>query len=152
MSHGWSALKEMSLDAFATHFTTHLPIAALVYDNRNFGASDGQPRQEIIPATQISDMQDAITYVQGREDVDREKVGIWGSSYSGGHVLQVTAVDRRVKVVVSQAPLVSGWENAARLVRSDFWVGMLGMLQEGRSNMCNMDSLRVMCSIPLFID
>src|SRR6476661_3536262 len=63
MSHGFSALKEMDLDAFALHFTTHLPLTALVFDHRNFGTSDsapGQPRQEIIPALQISDIQDAI--------------------------------------------------------------------------------------------
>ena len=43
-------------------------------------------------------------------EVDAERIGVWGSSYSGGHVLVVGAIDRRVKCVVSQVPLVSGYE------------------------------------------
>lgn len=105
MSHGWSALKEMDLDAFANYFTSKLAISCLVYDNRGFGASDhseGEPRQEIIPSIQQSDISDAITYAQSLPKVDPDKIGIWGSSYSGGHVLYVGAVDRRVKAVLSQ--------------------------------------------------
>jgi len=106
MAHGWSALKEMDLPAFAEYFTSHLTITCLVYDNRGFGASDtkeGEPRHEIIPSVQQSDYSDAITYAQSLDEVDPEKIGIWGSSYSGGHVLFVGAVDRRVKAVLSQA-------------------------------------------------
>ena len=106
MSHGWSALKEMDLDAFANYFISKLPLACLVYDNRGFGDSDhaqGQPRQEIVPSVQRSDISDAITYAQSLPEVEPTRIGIWGSSYSGGHVLQVGAVDRRVKAVVSQA-------------------------------------------------
>jgi cephalosporin-C deacetylase-like acetyl esterase len=106
MSHGWSALKEMDLDAFANYFISKLPLACLVYDHRGFGDSDhakGQPRQEIVPSLQRSDISDAITYAQSLPEVDGSRIGIWGSSYSGGHVLEVAAVDRRVKAVVSQA-------------------------------------------------
>lgn len=105
MAHGWSAVKEMDLDSFADHFTSHLPITCLVYDNRGFGASDtakDQPRHEIVPSLQMSDYSDAITYAQGLDEVDGTKIGIWGSSYSGGHVLYVGAADRRVKTVLSQ--------------------------------------------------
>jgi cephalosporin-C deacetylase-like acetyl esterase len=102
MAHGWSALKEMDLDAFAEYFTSNLAISCLVYDNRNFGESDGEPRHEIIPSQQQSDYSDAITYAQSLDEVNADKIGIWGSSYSGGHVLLVGAVDRRVKAVLSQ--------------------------------------------------
>lgn len=105
MAHGFSALKEMALDKFAEKFTSTLPLHCLVYDNRGFGASDaapGQPRQEIIPTLQCSDYSDAITYAATRKEVDPERIGVWGSSYSGGHVLYVGAVDKRVKAVISQ--------------------------------------------------
>ncbi|EXJ72101.1 uncharacterized protein A1O5_04605 [Cladophialophora psammophila CBS 110553] len=126
MSHGFTALKEMDLDAFAEYFVSNLPITCLVYDNRGFGDSDaaeGEPRSEIIPMTQCSDISDAITYASTRPEVNPDKIGIWGSSYSGGHVLYVGAVDRRVKAVLSQVPCVSGWDNFNRLVRPDFAVG-----------------------------
>ena len=81
MAHGWSALKEMDLDAFAEHFTSKLSISCLVYDNRCFGDSDGEPRHELVPSLQQSDYSDAITYAQSRDDVNPDKIGIWGSSY-----------------------------------------------------------------------
>ncbi|KAL4888262.1 Alpha/Beta hydrolase protein [Aspergillus ambiguus] len=135
MSHGFSALKEMELVTFAEYFTTNLQISCLVYDNRGFGDSDtkeGQPRQEILPSQQTSDISDAITYAQSRADVDPNRIGIWGSSYSGGHVLLVGAVDRRVQVVLSNAPFVDGWENLNRLLRSDMIDGVKKAFQEDR--------------------
>jgi fermentation-respiration switch protein FrsA (DUF1100 family) len=119
MAHGYSAVKEMYLDAFAEVFA-QAGLGALVFDNRNFGASDGEPRQEIDPWQQIRDYRHAITYASTLPEVDANRIGIWGSSYSGGHVLVVGAIDRRVKCVVSQVPLISGHRNARRLIRADF--------------------------------
>jgi cephalosporin-C deacetylase-like acetyl esterase len=102
MTHGFGAVKEMGVDKFAEVFTSELPVCALGYDHRNLGASDGLPRQEVIPALQISDYSDAITYASTRPEVDSEKIAVWGTSYSGAHVLTVAAVDRRVKAVISQ--------------------------------------------------
>ncbi|HZV49322.1 MAG TPA: alpha/beta hydrolase [Candidatus Dormibacteraeota bacterium] len=118
MAHGFSAVKEMYLDRFAETFA-RAGLAALVFDNRNFGASDGTPRQEIDPWAQVRDYRHAITYARTLPEVDRERIGVWGSSYSGGHVLVVGAIDRRVRCVVSQVPLVSGYRNLLRLVRAD---------------------------------
>jgi fermentation-respiration switch protein FrsA (DUF1100 family) len=118
MSHGYSAVKELFLDAFAEVFA-EAGMCALVYDNRCLGASDGEPRQEIDPWAQVRDYRHAITYAGTRPEVDRDRIGVWGSSYSGAHVLVVGAIDRRVKCVVAQVPLISGHENARRLVRAD---------------------------------
>lgn len=126
MAHGFSAVKEMYLDKYAEAFAA-AGLASVVYDNRNFGASDGTPRQEIDPWLQVRDYSDAITFARSLSETDGERIGIWGSSYSGGHVLVVGAIDRRVKCVVAQVPLVSGWENFRRLVRADF----LAPLQAG---------------------
>jgi fermentation-respiration switch protein FrsA (DUF1100 family) len=118
MAHGFSATKEMYLDAFAERFAA-AGLAALVFDNRNFGASDGQPRQEIDPWAQVRDYRHAITFARSLSDVDASRIGVWGSSYSGGHVLVLGAIDRRIRAVVSQVPLISGWRNVLRLVRAD---------------------------------
>ena len=118
MCHGYSAVKELSLDAFAEVFCD-AGFCALVYDNRNLGASDGEPRQEIDPWAQVRDYRHAITFARTLNEVDGERIGVWGSSYSGAHVLVVGAIDRRVKCVVAQVPLISGHENARRLVRAD---------------------------------
>ncbi len=123
MAHGFSATKEMHLDDFAAHFAAE-GLNVLVYDNRNLGDSDGSPRGEIDPWQQIRDYRDAITFASTLEEVDANRIGIWGSSYSGAHVLVVAAIDRRVGCVVSQVPLVDGMENARRLIRSDHWAGL----------------------------
>ncbi|TVY40903.1 Polyketide transferase [Lachnellula occidentalis] len=135
MTAGWAALKEMSLDKFAEEFVQQLPLACLIYDHRSFGSSDtapGQPQYEIIPSIQMSDMQDAITYAQGLPNIDPSKIGLWGSSYTGGQVLQVTASDKRVKAVISQAPLVSGYETLRRLIRPDILPGIIQMFNGDR--------------------
>jgi len=116
---GFSAVKEMHADRFAEAFAD-AGLIALLYDNRNFGASDGEPRQEVDPWAQVRDYRTAITYAATRPEVDAERIGVWGGSYAGGHVLVVGAIDRRVKCVVSQAPFVSGHEAFRAFVRADF--------------------------------
>src|SRR5712691_4757823 len=131
MAHGFSAVKEMYLDSFAEVFAA-AGLGVLVFDNRAFGASDGEPRQEIDPWAQVRDYRHAITYVSTLPEVDAARIGIWGSSYSGGHVLVVAAIDRRVKAVVSQVPLVSGHANLRALVRADFIAGFRAQFDADR--------------------
>jgi dienelactone hydrolase len=106
----------------------------LVFDNRNFGASGGESRQEIDPWEQVRDYRDAITFAETLPETDVDRIGIWGSSYSGGHVLVVGAIDRRVKCVAGQVPLISGHNNARRLIRADFWAGLHRMFDDDRRN------------------
>ena len=132
LAHGFSAVKEMYLDEFAEVFAA-AGLHALVFDNRGFGASDGEPRQEIDPWQQVRDYRHAITYAGTLDDVDASRIGVWGSSYSGGHVLVVGAIDRRVRAVVAQVPMVSGSANIGELVRADFRGGFRGMFDADRA-------------------
>lgn len=113
LSHGFGAVKEMALDQYADAFCA-AGYACLVYDHRNTGSSAGMPRGEIDPWKQISDMRDAITCVANHEKVDADKIGLWGTSFSGGHSLVVAATDRRIKCVVSVVPTISGHQNTIR--------------------------------------
>ncbi|GAA2548399.1 alpha/beta hydrolase [Pseudonocardia hydrocarbonoxydans] len=132
MAHGFSATKEMYLDDFAEFFSA-AGFAVLAYDNRNLGASDGEPRGEIDPWQQVRDYRTAITWVSARPGIDASRVGVWGSSYSGGHVLVVAAQDRRVGCVVSQVPLISGYDNSRRLVRADHLAGLRAAFDADRA-------------------
>ena len=115
MAHGFSALKEMGLDQYAEVFA-RAGLAALVYDNRNLGASEGNPRFEIDPIAQMRDYRHAITYAQTRAEIRPDRIGVWGTSYTGGLVLMVAALDRRVKCVVSQVPFISGYETMIQVM------------------------------------
>ena len=126
LQHGFSAVKEMHLDEYAEVFQ-QAGLNALVYDHPGFGDSDslpGTPRQEIDPWQQVRCFQDAITYAQSREEVDAERIGVWGSSYGGANAYVVAAIDRRVGAVVGQVPAISGSETFRHLVRIDNWAAM----------------------------
>jgi fermentation-respiration switch protein FrsA (DUF1100 family) len=103
LAHGFSATRRMGLEGFARCFAA-AGIAVLAYDHRNLGDSDGEPRQLINPWAQARDFRYALTWLAGRPEVNAERLGIWGSSYSGGEVLVVGAIDDRVKAVVANVP------------------------------------------------
>ena len=54
------------------------------------------------PIDQTTDIMNAINWVAGEKQCDKERIGLWGSSFSGGHVVYVAARDPRVKAFVSQ--------------------------------------------------
>lgn len=113
LSHGFSAVKEQYLDRYCEAFAA-AGFAALAFDHACFGESDGVPRQEVDPERQITGIQDAISFAQSLPAIDAARIGLWGSSYSGGHALSVAARDQRVAAVVVQVPTISGSRAAAR--------------------------------------
>jgi hypothetical protein len=113
MAGGWCYVKELIQPEYAGFFVD-AGMAALTFDNRNLGESEGEPRQHIDPWEQIYDIINAITYVSLRDDVDASRIGIWGISYAGGHVFPVAALDPRVKVILSVVPMLDGWYNSLR--------------------------------------
>lgn len=104
MAHGTSATISMVADRYAEVFSA-AGISALLYDHRNFGSSGGEPRQEINPWVQCRGYRDAITYAETLDDHDRNRIALWGDSYSAGGVYLVAAADARVKAVVAQCPV-----------------------------------------------
>lgn len=115
MAHGFATVKEQYLERFAERFAD-AGLAVLLYDHRNFGSSDGTPRNDIDPWQQIRDSQHTISFVRQRDDVDGDRIGIWGTSFSGGHVLVVGAIDARVRRVVVQVPTISSYASYQRRI------------------------------------
>lgn len=113
--HGWGMTADGDLQDYAAVIAAR-GIAVLAIDFRRLGRSDGEPRQDLDPWMQVDDYRRAVSYVRKRPEIDPERIGVWGTSYSGGHVLVVGAIDPRVSCVVSQVPMISGWD--AGLIRS----------------------------------
>lgn len=132
MAHGFSAVKEMFLDRFAEHFAA-VGFATLVFDFRFLGQSDGEPRGQIFPHEQLEDYRNAISWIAGRSEIDSERIGIWGTSYSGGHVLHLSAFDPRIKAAVAQVPAVGVWRQMLHGESRTALRGMLGMLAMDRA-------------------
>ena len=87
----------------------------LAIDYRHFGTSQGQPRGRLHPFESTEDFRSAIDWLESQPGVDRERIGVWGTSFGGGLVTHVAAHDLRVKACVAQAPIMDG----------DFWIRSL---------------------------
>ena len=105
LGHGLGALKEWTLPEVAAALA-QAGIAGLWFDFRNFGDSEGQPRDEVSHYGRLEDWQNAISYAASLPEIDPHRIGIWGTSLGERDVLAIASVDRRVKAVVSQTPLI----------------------------------------------
>lgn len=113
MAGGWCYTKEIVMPHYAESFHA-LGCATLRFDYRNFGESTGEPRQHIDPWGQVEDYRNALTYAESLPGIDHKRTGIWGISYSGGHVLVVAAIDPRPAFAISTIPVVDGFQTMRR--------------------------------------
>lgn len=107
MAHGFGAVRGMRLDAYAERFA-QAGFAALVFDYRGFGDSDGRPRQVLSVPMQHEDWRAAVAHARTLTGVDTSRVVVWGTSFAGGHVLHLAAEDHDLAAVIAQVPHVSG--------------------------------------------
>lgn len=108
MGHGLGGTRHMRLDAYARRFAD-AGIAALVFDYRGFGDSEGTPRQIVNVRAQLDDWHAALAFARTElEGVDRSRIAIWGTSFGGGHVLAISGEDHDLAAVVSQCPFTDG--------------------------------------------
>jgi hypothetical protein len=115
MAHGFAGVKEHGLERFARVFAA-AGFVVQVHDHRGFGASDGTPRFDVDPWVQIADWRRAISFLESHPAVDADRIGLWGTSYAGGHAIVLGATDRRVRAVVAQVPTISGYQQSLRRV------------------------------------
>lgn len=115
MAHGYAGVKEHALEAFAKAFA-EAGFVVLLHDHRGFGASEGTPRQDVDPWRQVADWRRAISYLETLDVVDSKRIGLWGTSYAGGHAIVLGATDRRLRCVVAQVPTISGYEQGLRRI------------------------------------
>jgi len=130
LGHGFNGIS-IGIEKYGARFAER-GLVAMVIDYRTYGFSGGQvsllepdtstdermvwekparvqlKRTRLHALRQAEDYRSAISYLQGEPGVDREKIGVWGSSHSGGVVLTVAGLDARVKAVVSQVIGVGG--------------------------------------------
>jgi len=125
MAHGYGGTREHGIEPFAQKFAEN-GFAVLLHDHRGFGRSEGAPRQDIDPWQQVKDWRRAISYLETRAEVDPKRIGLWGTSYAGGHAIVLGATDRRLRCIVSQVPTISGYEQGLRRVNPD----MIPVLEE----------------------
>lgn len=133
MAHGFGSVRAARLPAYARWFR-EAGILTVLFDYRHFGDSGGHPRQLLSVRRQIQDWKAALHYTRDRPDVDASRTALWGTSFSGGHVVRVAAGDGDLAAVVSQVPMASGLATALRLpARSALKVGLAAVADLLRS-------------------
>jgi pimeloyl-ACP methyl ester carboxylesterase len=107
MAHGLDGAGNARLGAFAERFAD-AGIAALVFDYRHFGHSEGEPRRLVDRDRQLEDWRAAINFARMLQGIDPRRVAVWGTALSAGHVATIAADDPEIAAAISQAPGVSG--------------------------------------------
>ena len=125
MAHGLGAVRSMRLDAYAERFSA-AGYACLVFDYRNFGDSEGRPRQLLDIGMQLADWAAAVSYARTLAGVDYTRIGLWGTSFGGGHVIATAARLPGIAAAVAQCPFTDGIASARTL--SPWIFSRVGML------------------------
>ena len=126
MAHGLSGTRNASLEPYAERFAA-AGFCVLLFDYRYLGDSDGEPRQLISIPRQLEDWKSAIAFARAMPGVDPERIGLWGCSLSGGHVIVAAARDKRIAAVSAQCPMLDG-HASARKVRKQVGFGKIARL------------------------
>jgi pimeloyl-ACP methyl ester carboxylesterase len=107
MAHGFGAWRNFGLPAFAERFVA-AGMAVMLFDYRCFGDSEGSPKNWVSHRRHLQDWKAAVAHARSLQGVDAERLALWGSSFSGGHVVVTAAGDPDVRAVVAQVPLADG--------------------------------------------
>lgn len=124
MGHGLSMTRDGGLAQYAEAFAA-AGCDVLVMDYRCFGDSEGEPRELVSVKRQVQDYRAAVEAARGLDGIDPERIALWGTSYSGGHVIEVAARDPRIAAVISQVPNLDSLATLRFLVRRVPWRRLL---------------------------
>jgi pimeloyl-ACP methyl ester carboxylesterase len=116
MAHGFGGTRDTGLLGYAEGFAA-AGLDVLVFDYRGFGDSAGAPRQLVSYRRQRVDYHAAIAAARELDGVDPDRIVLWGTSYSGGHVVPVAVADGRVVAAVSLTPAMDGLTALVALAR-----------------------------------
>jgi uncharacterized protein len=107
MAHGFGGQRWMRLPAYAENFARR-GMAVFVFDYRGFNDSEGEPRNYINPRRHLEDWKAAVAFVRTLGTVDTRRIALWGTSFSGGHVISTAAHDQEIRAIVAQVPFTDG--------------------------------------------
>ncbi|MFI6339817.1 alpha/beta hydrolase [Streptomyces sp. NPDC050535] len=125
-----SGTKEQSPAAYATRLAG-LGYVALAFDHSTYGDSEGFPRCDENPFAKSEDIKNAVTFLRGREEVDRDRIAAVGVCGGGGYVPYTAVADRRIKAVAT----VSGLPDLRGTITNGYagdWRDTMGLAQSAR--------------------
>jgi fermentation-respiration switch protein FrsA (DUF1100 family) len=130
MAHGIAGTRDSGLLPFAEAFAA-AGLDVLLFDYRCFGDSSGEPRQLGWPPRHREDYGAAVEFARGLDGVDPDRIVLWGTSWSGGHVVYVAADDPRIAAVICQTPDLDGLRTLREIARYADWGQLARITWEG---------------------
>ena len=103
MANGLGLEMDFGIPVFAEEFAGK-GYAVFLFDYRYYGQSEGKPRHLLLPGRQLKDWAAAVEFVRTLDNVDADRICIWGYSFSGGHVLATAASNNNVKAFIAHMP------------------------------------------------
>jgi dipeptidyl aminopeptidase/acylaminoacyl peptidase len=129
---GWLGLKDAALYRPYHEALTDAGFGVLIIDYRGFGESGGD-KSLISPMHQVQDLVNAVAYLQTRNDVRYDQLGVFGSGATGGgNAVVLAALDDRVRCVVAQVPIADGRDWLRRMRDDRGWTDFLARLDDDR--------------------
>jgi dienelactone hydrolase len=101
MAHGFAGVKAGGLEPFAERFCRE-GFTAVAFDYRHWGGSSGEPREVTSIPRQREDYRTVINWAAANPDIDTKRIFIWGTSFSGMHVVEIAATDVRLRGAIAQ--------------------------------------------------
>lgn len=139
MAHGLGGQRDFGLQRYAQVFAS-AKYAVLAFDYRNFGGSSGEPRNWVSPSRHVEDWVEAIHAMQPGGPLPSaygfqcSGLALWGTSFSGGHVLVAAAraaPEVTIKAIMSQVPHLSGIEASKTSLKQRGLWGAVRLLMVG---------------------
>lgn len=145
MAFGFAGEKTFRLPLYAERFVNE-GCAVLLFDYRNFGQSEGTPRNLVNPWRHVEDYRAAVAHARNLPEVDPDQIILFGTSLSGGHALKIAAEDSRIRCVLAQVPFVDGMASLRVRKFSD----ILGAMAAGLRDAWHMLMRRPAYTIPVY--
>lgn len=114
MVGGWGSVQLALTLPFVSRFVS-AGYAVMEFDFIGWGRSAGWPRQAINPWQRVATASAALAHLKSQPDIDAERIVLWGTSFGGGHVVDLASQHADVKGVIAQVPMLDG-RAAARSV------------------------------------
>jgi len=131
LTNGFCGTKDMLLEKYALRFVD-AGYAVLSFDYRHFGKSEGEPRQLFSLPKQFDDIKAAVKFVRSRNEINPDKIVIWGTSSSGTYGLAIAAEDKNIAAVIGQSPALDEEANGKNAFEREGLGWMLSLIMNAQ--------------------
>lgn len=131
MCHGFGGTKDAGLEPYAIRFAD-AGYSVLTFDYRFYGESGGTPRQLYCGPYQLDDVRGAIEYIRTREDVDNERIVVWGTSAGAPYVIVIAARDPAIAAVIGQCGSFDHKEDSRIYIEREGWGFFMKLFVHGQ--------------------